>query len=110
MYVVTTVTRLNLDVLFVIRTVCGTSQRHGTLIKTSFYFQSHNPFEPMFPAYLQISPYLQIYRSVSPDLQIFIVTLSHTYTHSGNPTPTLKEIRNKELRARNTHQPKSSIQ
>jgi hypothetical protein len=28
----------------------------------------------MFPAYLQISPYLQIYRSVSPDLQICIVT------------------------------------
>ena len=28
----------------------------------------------MFPAYLLISPYLQIYRSVSPDLQICIVT------------------------------------
>jgi hypothetical protein len=28
----------------------------------------------MFPAYLQISPCLQIYRSVSPDLQIYIVT------------------------------------
>ena len=29
---------------------------------------------PMFPAYLQISPYFQIYRSVSPDLQICILT------------------------------------
>jgi hypothetical protein len=64
----------------------------------------------MFPAYLQISPYLQIYRSVSRDLQICIVTLSHTYTRRGNPTPTLKEIRNKELRSRNAPHPKSSIQ
>jgi hypothetical protein len=46
----------------------------------------------MFPAYLQISPYLQIYRSVSPDLQICIVTLYHTYTRRGNPTPTLEKF------------------
>jgi len=62
----------------------------------------------MFPAHLQISRYLQIYRSVSPDLQICIVTLSHTYTRRGNPTPTLQEIRNKELKARNARHPKSS--
>jgi hypothetical protein len=45
------------------------------LSKTTL-FESHNPFVPMFPAYLQILPYLQIYRSVSPDLQIWIVTLA----------------------------------
>jgi hypothetical protein len=64
----------------------------------------------MFPTYLQIPPYLQMYRSVSPDLQICIVTLSHTYTRRGNPTPTLREIRNRELRARNARHPKSSVQ
>ena len=39
-----------------------------------------------------------------------IVPLSHTYTLRGNPTPTLREIRNRELRACNSRHPKSSIQ
>jgi hypothetical protein len=55
-------------------TMCGTLDDMEFEQKL-LYFESHNPFVPMFPTYLQISPYLQIYRSVSPDLQICIVTL-----------------------------------
>jgi hypothetical protein len=37
------------------------------------------------------------------------VTLSHTYTHSGGPTLHSKKFANKELRAHNTHHPKSIV-
>ena len=45
------------------------------LIKLAL-FRVTQPFctNDRFPAYLQISPYLQIYKSVSPHLQICIVT------------------------------------
>jgi hypothetical protein len=47
----------------------------------------------MFPAYLQISPYLQIYRSVSPDLQICIITRTATGKRKHGETLTPKWAR-----------------
>ena len=55
-------------------TMCGTLD-DMELQQKLLYFESHNPYVPIFPACLQISPYLQICRSVSPDLHICIVTL-----------------------------------
>ena len=72
-------------------TMCGTLDDMEFEQKL-LYFESHNPFVPMFPAYLQISPYLQIYRSVSPDLQICIVTTSLSGLVCPSRTGTREEL------------------
>ena len=71
-------------------TVCGTSQRHGTLIKTSFYFESHNPFEPKCSRHISRSHpisrstdlYLQIYRSLSLHCLTLTLTVGTPHLHS----------------------------
>ena len=52
-----TVTRQNLSVLSGRRTTCETLSLHGTFLSNWLFFELHNPYVPMFPTYLQISPY-----------------------------------------------------
>jgi len=59
-------------------TMCGTLDDMEFEQKL-LYFESHNPFVPMFPAYLQISPYLQ-----TPDLQICISRSTDLYSYTAS--------------------------